>query len=287
MSTTTTVYALTKPTTGGDAGVWGNPVDANFDTIDNELARPRTVFLSPTYNVGGTTTLDLNQTTGARTFVFTVSGASTIAFSNVPSSSFKAEIECLITNGGAFVLTWPASVVWLNGAAPQMKASGVNSVRLRTKDGGTTWYGDGTFPRFRAFRDNSTQSIADSTDTVVDWQTAEFDIGGNFSIATDKFTIPAGGDEGTWLLHAQVRWINNATGTRRLWIRKNGATIVCEADQLPTNSISHNQEVSRTIHRPAVGDYFEVLCRQTSGGALNIDASTVGAYTYFEGSRIA
>src|SRR6266550_6710132 len=135
----TTVYGINKPTVAGDSGVWGGFLNTGMDTIDNEIARSRIPFVSPTYNVGGTTTLDLNQTTGGRVFKFTVSGASTLAFSGVPSSSFDAKITLWITNGSAFVLTFPASVTWPAGIAPTLKASGVDLVDLETNDGGTTW----------------------------------------------------------------------------------------------------------------------------------------------------
>src|SRR5262245_25634608 len=134
--TTTTVYGLTKPGNldPSGSGLWGPKLNTNFDTLDSELARPRIQFQSPT--VGSTTTLDLAQ---GRGFVFTVSQATTIAFSNVPTSSFFVRIVCLITNGGAFLVTWPASVVWTTGQ-PGLRASGVDAVELITRDGGTTWY---------------------------------------------------------------------------------------------------------------------------------------------------
>lgn len=52
-------------------------------------------------------------------------------------------MRCLLilTNAGAFAITWPASVVWLNGFTPAFKVSGVEIVELVTRDGGTTWYG--------------------------------------------------------------------------------------------------------------------------------------------------
>ena len=137
MATTfTPIYAFDL-IASGDTG-WGASRNANATDMENELARSRVVFLSPT--VGATTTCDLSQTVGARVFVFTVSQATTVAFTNVPSASFSAEVCLVITNGSAFVLTWPASVSWLGGVAPTLKASGVDLVEMRTKDGGTTWY---------------------------------------------------------------------------------------------------------------------------------------------------
>ena len=133
--TTTSTYALTKPEVGASSGTWGGKLNTDLDTVDTELGKPRYPFNSPT--VGATTTLDLSL---ARTFVFTVTQATTIAFSNVPSSSFTTRIVLIITNGSAFVATWPAAVVWLGGAGPGLRLSGVDIVELITRDGGTTWY---------------------------------------------------------------------------------------------------------------------------------------------------
>jgi len=137
MATTfTPIYAFDLPA-DGDTG-WGSLRNQNMTDTDQELARQRIPFLSPT--VGGTTTLDLSQTTGARVFVFTVSQVSALAFSNVPTSSFYARWWAIITNGGAFALSYPAAVTWLSGAAPTLQTSGVDVLEFFTKDGGTTVY---------------------------------------------------------------------------------------------------------------------------------------------------
>jgi len=136
-STFTTVYGLNKPAQGDTP--WTTQINSGVtDAVDSEIARPRIPSNAPT--VGATTTCDLSL---ARVFAFTVSQATTLAFSNVPAAGtpvFWVFVDLLITNGAAFVLTFPGSVTWLQGVAPTFPAAGVDRVRLATRDGGTTWY---------------------------------------------------------------------------------------------------------------------------------------------------
>jgi hypothetical protein len=49
---------------------------------------------------------------------------------------------CLeLTNGGAFAITYPASVDFVGGVAPTLTASGVDQLVFTTRDGGTTYFG--------------------------------------------------------------------------------------------------------------------------------------------------
>src|SRR6266849_10199865 len=102
-NTTTATFQFIKPEVALDTGQWGTHLNADLDSLDTELGKPRYPFNSPT--VGATTTCDLSL---ARTFVFTLTQVSTLAFTNPPSSSFFVRIVLLITDGGAFALTWPA-----------------------------------------------------------------------------------------------------------------------------------------------------------------------------------
>lgn len=146
----TSIFSLTKPEVNVST-TWPTSLNADLDSLDDLLARPKQTFNSPV--VGATTTCDLSL---ARVFVFTVSQATTLAFTNVPTASFAVHVDLLITNGAAFALTFPGSVNWPAGIAPTLQAAGVERVRLMTRDGGTNWYayhigkswkmkGDGSF----------------------------------------------------------------------------------------------------------------------------------------------
>lgn len=74
----------------------------------------------------------------ANFFYGTVTGTTTFAFSNVPSS-IAVFVILEITNGGSQTVNWPASVAWPGGSAPTLTTSGVDVISLYTRDGGTTW----------------------------------------------------------------------------------------------------------------------------------------------------
>lgn len=132
-STFTAVYAFNKPAQGDTP--WTTQVNGDWDSLDSEIARPRIIFEAPV--VGATTTCNLAN---GRAFRFTVSQVTTIAFSNVPTSSFWVNVDLEITNGAAFALTFPAAVTWLQGVVPTFQVAGIDRVRMFTRDGGTTWY---------------------------------------------------------------------------------------------------------------------------------------------------
>ena len=135
MPTTTTNIGLTKPDVGGSDGVWGTNIDADYDLIDAEVVKPRLIQNAPTFNVGGTTTLDLSL---ARAFTATMSGATTFAFTNVPSATFVTRFYLKLVNGAAFTPTFPAAVSWLEGAVPTFQTSGTDVIEFTTYDGGVT-----------------------------------------------------------------------------------------------------------------------------------------------------
>lgn len=89
-------------------------------------------------NTGATRTIDMEV---ANFFSATLDQACTFTFSNPPASGDFGCFVLELTNGGAFVATWPASVDWPGGTAPTLTASGVDQLIFTTRDGGTTYFG--------------------------------------------------------------------------------------------------------------------------------------------------
>lgn len=88
---------------------------------------------------GATPAVDLETGT---VFTLTTSGNTTFTFSNPAATGTASGFTLRITAGGTHTLTWPASVDWAGGAAPDAPASGETDVyAFWTTDGGTTWYG--------------------------------------------------------------------------------------------------------------------------------------------------
>ena len=87
---------------------------------------------------GTTPTLDADN---AGYFSLTTSGNTTFTFGGVTSGRSVGFILS-VTAGGGHTLTWPSSVDWAGGAAPDAPASGASNLYVFvTRDGGTNWVG--------------------------------------------------------------------------------------------------------------------------------------------------
>jgi hypothetical protein len=71
----------------------------------------------------------------------TISGATTLTFSNPPAAGSSGSFTLFLTNGGSAAVTWPTGVDWPTATAPTLTATGVDVLVFTTIDAGTTWYG--------------------------------------------------------------------------------------------------------------------------------------------------
>ena len=130
--TTWQVYAQVGGA-GGDVVTLTDP-----QTISQKNLKDYSIEGSIIGNTGATQTFDLEV---ANFFSATLDQNSTFTFSNPSASGDFSGFVLELTNGGAFTITFPASVDWAGGSAPTLTAAGVDLLVFVTRDAGTTWLG--------------------------------------------------------------------------------------------------------------------------------------------------
>lgn len=99
-------------------------------------------FIGKTHNALGSISTNTAINLANGTYVSaTIGGNLTFTITNPPASPNGCEFTLVLTNGGAYTITWPGSVSWAGGTAPTLTASGVNVLHFATGNGGTNWYG--------------------------------------------------------------------------------------------------------------------------------------------------
>jgi hypothetical protein len=70
----------------------------------------------------------------------TMTGTGIWTFSNVAVSGKCSTVTFVLTNAGAFAITWSPVPKWPAATPPTMTVAGVDILVFTTTDGGTTWY---------------------------------------------------------------------------------------------------------------------------------------------------
>lgn len=128
-NTTTDIFTVTDSASGAQVGINQATPVAALDV--NGLVCGNTQALG-----GGTA---VNVALG-NFFSKTITANTTFTFTGAPNTRAVAfSIE--LTNGGDYLVTWPASVKWPSGTAPSLTSGGVDLLSFITRDGGSTWRG--------------------------------------------------------------------------------------------------------------------------------------------------
>jgi len=122
---------------------------------------------------------------------------------------------------------------------------------------------------------NTTQSLTDSTETALSFNSEDFDVGTLHDTSTNnsRITVPAS-NAGVYLAVGAAGFAPSATGLRYIVLRKNGTTKLAMVT-MPSNTAGSGTiiQVSACLSL-AVADYIEVIAFQSSGGALNVGHAT-------------
>jgi hypothetical protein len=133
---TTATQTLTNKTLG--ATTLSGTLSAADQIIDRAVLEDYAIQGSAIGATGATATIDMEV---ANFFSATLDQACTFTFSNPPASGDFGAFVLELTNGGAFTVTYPASVDFPGGTAPTLTAAGVDQLVFTTRDGGTTYFG--------------------------------------------------------------------------------------------------------------------------------------------------
>jgi hypothetical protein len=116
---------------------------------------------------------------------------------------------------------------------------------------------------------STVQSIANATPTALSFDTIIYDTSLFFVIGSPtKLTIPV---DGKYDISAAIQWAAAVLGSREMFIRKNGATMVELARVLTLGAADTVPLEAHARGIPCVaGDYFEVIVTQSSTAALNV-----------------
>jgi hypothetical protein len=118
-------------------------------------------------------------------------------------------------------------------------------------------------------------ACANGTLTTITFDSERYDTGGchSTSVNTGRITVPAGAG-GKWAFGCAVSFAANSTGQRQVRIQLNGGTVLVENTQDATAGGEVTSMAISAEYALAAGDYIEVVCRQTSGGSLNVAAAS-------------
>lgn len=128
-------------------------------------------------------------------------------------------------------------------------------------------------PHCRVYN-NAAVSIPDATRTAITFNSERVDVGGMHSTVsnTSRITIPSGAD-GWYSIGGCIEFASvNTTGIREGDILLNGSTLIA-IQQVP-GFVQVQQCNPSCYYQLVAGDYVELTAFQSSGGALNVDASS-------------
>jgi len=126
-----------------------------------------------------------------------------------------------------------------------------------------------------AFRLGSSFSLANSTDTIVNWDTEEFDTDSFHSTVTDtsRLTVPVG-KAGKYVFGCNATFDANGTGLRNIAVRLNGSTIIATNTAWNTSASGNAGATIIRAYVFAENDYIELRAFQSSGGTLSLLGGT-------------
>ena len=163
-----------------------------------------------------------------------------------------------------------------------------NASTITLKSGATLTNFPTNTPAFKAFR-NGSQTIADVTSTVIQYNGESFDTDSAYDTSNYRFTVPSG-KAGRYLFsaHAYIFQSGATLYSCDFQIRLNGANQ--SFDQLGLDSSDNYAYVpkSTTILNLSVGDYVDVAItgNTNDGASFTVFGNSPYNYSVFQGYKL-
>jgi hypothetical protein len=122
-------------------------------------------------------------------------------------------------------------------------------------------------------RPSAAQAISTATNTAVNFDTVQYDIGTLKLAANDRLTIV---ESGVYWVKASIRYQASTIGLRILWILVNGVTKEFE-EIINGTDVPENLDVNGVLYLNS-GDYIQAYTYQDAGFNLNIEEIDAGTF---------
>lgn len=131
-------------------------------------------------------------------------------------------------------------------------------------------------PRARIYS-TSPVTLTSGLDTAVPFTSVRWDSHGMWDVGDPTKFVVQSGDDGYYRFGYNLRFANNATGTRRVGIWVNGTDRFWHSIDPACSGIPTVKGAAGIEWPLAVGDYVELFAYQDSGG--NLDLEVASAYS--------
>jgi hypothetical protein len=121
---------------------------------------------------------------------------------------------------------------------------------------------------------SANQSINNTTDTAITWDTEAYDDGGLHDNVTNNTRLTAV-TAGVYVIACTLNYPGaaGAQAAAGAWIRANGSTVVARNQvAIPTGS-QNGVANAAAVYKLALNEYVECMGYQSSGGAVNVQSS--------------
>jgi hypothetical protein len=147
---------------------------------------------------------------------------------------------------------------------------------------GLKWIAAGSaFSGAQVYNSATTQSIADSTFTILNFNVESYDTNTYHDNSTNnsRLTVPT---TGYYNICSQVSFEGNTNGGRVVQLYKNGSTVLTYFSGNYGGFTSDSSFFTSINVNATAGDYFEVRVRQSSGGSLGVLGLNSTQYSFFQ-----